>query len=281
MLATSHKDTMSIKEDLSEIRMMLAGLMSSDGRAILPKLVSKPDALRLISDVERNSCSYDAPDFLARYPGEQHLRSRAYAEFQCTCNPRRVSKSRRRRIGPAFIEQKRVTDNIHGPRCPFVCFNTQPNDKWSFGLSVKALRGVLHAALTISMSATFGAGGFGLSPSFAYFPVRENSPALEALDLLRAAFYERVWSDEEADLLFRRCIKTMQATMTARKWSPLDIDHRGRSLLRIIAGSRSRSAWQGYQIKILVFLLNAGVPRNRPDNDGTQVFPTLSEIAIH
>lgn len=279
MLATSHKDTTSIKEDLAEMRTMLAALMSCDGRAMLPRLVSKPDALRKISDIERNGAS-DAPDFLARYPGEQYLRSRAYAEFQCTCNPHRVSKSRRRRIGPAFMEQKQVTDKIHGLRCPFACFNAQSHEKWSFGLSVKALRGVLHAALTISMSATFGAGGFGLAPSFAYFPVRENSPALEALDILRAAFYERVWSGEEAELLFRRCIKTLQATMMARKWSPFDIDHRGRSLLRIIAGSRSRSTWQGYQIKILVFLLNAGVPRDRPDNDGTQVFPTLSEIAF-
>lgn len=269
MLATNHKNTMSIKEDLAEMRTMLAALTSHDGRAILPKLVSKPDALRKISDVEKKGGSDDVPDSLARYPGEPYSESRVYAEFQCNCNPRRVSKSRRRRIGPAFMEQKRVTDNLHGPCCPFSCFNAQSNEKWRFGLSVKALRGVLHAALTISMSAAFGAGGFGLSPSFAYFPVRENSPALEALDLLRAAFYERTWSDEEADLLFRRCIKTLQATIMARKWSPLDIDRRGRSLLRIIAGSRSRSAWQGYQIKILVFLLNAGVPRDRPDNDGT------------
>lgn len=266
MLATRHKDTMSIKEDLAEMRTMLAALVSSDGRAILPKLVSKPDTLRKISDIERSG---DAPDSLARYPGEQYLRSRAYAEFHCTCNPRRVSKSRRRLLGPVFMERKWVTDKIHGPRCPFACFHTRSNERWSFGLSVKALSGVLHAALTISMSATFGAGGFGLSPSFTYFPAREDSPALEALDLLRAAFYERVWSDEEADLLFRRFIKTLQATLMARKWSPFDIDHRGCSLLRMFAGSRSRSTWQGFQIKILVFLLNAGVPRDRPDINGT------------
>lgn len=50
ILATSHKETLSFREDLAEMKIMLAALTSSDGRAILPKLVSKPDALRKICD---------------------------------------------------------------------------------------------------------------------------------------------------------------------------------------------------------------------------------------
>ncbi|KAG6365453.1 hypothetical protein INS49_007064 [Diaporthe citri] len=249
------------------MKMMLAALMSSDGRAILPKLVSKPDALRKICDCAEIGSPDDAPDLPARYLTSQSMKSRAYAEFQCTCNPRRVSKTRKRRIGLAFMEQERVTDMVHSHWCRFARFNTPSNDKWSFGISVKALRGILNAALTISMSATFGAGGFGLSPSFTYFPIREDSPALRVLSILQDAFEKRTWSDEEADHLLRRGIQTLQATITARKWSPFDIDRHGRSLLEA-ASSGSKSTWQGNQIKILAFFLSLGVPRDRPNNLG-------------
>lgn len=268
ILAMSHKETISFREDLAEIKMVLTALTSSDGRAILPMLVSKPDALRKICDSAGIDSADDAPGQPVRYSDDQSLESRAYTDFQCTCNPYRVSKSRKRRLGLAFMEQESLTGNIHAHWCPLAGFHTPSNDQWSFGISVKALRGILRAALTISMSATIGAGGFGLSPSFTYFPIREDSPALRLLCLLRDAFGTRTWSDEEADHLIRRGIKTLQVTMAARKWSPFDIDSRGRSLLSATPGG-FRSTWQGSQIKMLAFFLSLGVPRDRLDDNGS------------
>jgi hypothetical protein len=131
------------------------------------------------------------------------------------------------------------------------------------------------------MSATFGAGGFGLSPSFTYFYIREDSLAIRVLDLLGCAFWQRGWSDEEADDLLRWGIKTIQITLTAGKWSPFDIDSEGRSLLQDAARPKFTWRGQGSWIKILVFFLNVGVPRDRPDDYGMQVFRTLSAIATH
>lgn len=267
LLAMSHKDAVSFREDLSDMKTMLAALMSSDGRAILPKLVSKPDALKKISDIAGIGSPDKDLDLLARHETKQTLNSRAYPEFQCICNLRRVLRGRRRRLGLVFIEQEHVTHNMHAPQCPFACFNVQSYDKWSFSVSVKALEGILHAGLTVSMSATFGAGGFGLSPSFTYFYVRVMSPALQVVYILEAAFRQRVWSDEEADHLFRRSIKTLQATMTARKWSPFDIFRQGDCLLHALPGI-CESGWHGNRIKLLAFFLSLGAPRNRPDDHG-------------
>lgn len=268
LVTVSHKDTVSFREDLSEMKTMLVALMSSDARAILPKLVSKPDALKKISDMVGSGSPDKGLDLPIRYEAKQTLNSRVYPEFQCICNPRQVLRGRRRRLGLAFMEQERVTDNMHVPRCPLACFCVQSYDKWSFGISVKALERILHAGLTISMSATFGAGGFGLSPSFTYFHVRGNSPALQVVSILESAFYRRVWSDEEADHLFRRSIKTLQATMTARKWSPFDVFGQGHCLLKALSGIPGESGWQGNRIKLLAFFLSLGAPRDRPDDHG-------------
>lgn len=267
LLTMSHKDTVSFREDMSEMKTMLAALISSDGRSILPKLVSKPDALRKISDMAEDGSLDNDPDSPARYHTERILNSREDAEFQCNCNPRRTSKGRRRQIGLAFIDQECVTDNIHAPRCPFACFNVQSTHKWSLSISNKALRRILHAGLTISMSATFGAGGFGLSPSFTYFPIRQNSPARQVVSLLQSAFKQRVWSAEEADHLFRRGIKTLQVTMMARKWSPFDIDKIGGSILQELL-TDLRYNWQGNRTKMIAFFLSLGAPRDRPNDYG-------------
>lgn len=279
LLTTSHKDTLSFREDLSEMKTMLAALMSCDGRAILPKLVSKPDALRKISDMAGSGSPNHDPDLPAKYHSEQILSSRVYPELRCTCNPRRVSKGWRRRIGLSFMEQERIIDNIHGPRCPFACLNVQSNDKWSFSISSKALKRILHAGLKISISATSGAGGFGLSPSFTYFPVRENSPVRRVVNLLRAAFIQRLWSDEESDHLFRRGIETLQFTMTARKWSPFDIDGEGAGVLGDMF-MELECNWQGNRIKMVDFFLSLGAPRDRPDDYGKYVFQMLLRLQL-
>uniref|UniRef100_L2FY61 Fungal N-terminal domain-containing protein n=1 Tax=Colletotrichum fructicola (strain Nara gc5) TaxID=1213859 RepID=L2FY61_COLFN len=272
-VASSQQETTLVLEDLKELKMMLTSLMSScsDGRAVLPRLISKPAVLKNFCDVAEVDSGNAAAD-AANDSDRPFSRSRSYPGFQCTCKPRQVCRQRRQRIGLAFWEQESLIGNVHASWCSFASVCTTLNDTWSIGISTSTLKAILPAAITFSMSATFGAGGFGISPSFTYYPVRQKSPALNVIRLLEDAFFHREWSEEECSGLIQCGLKTLQATFMAKTSSPLEIDNYGCSLLGAMSRIAANRTWQGYRNRVFAFLVDAGVPRDRPDQHGSYPF---------
>ncbi|TDZ46977.1 hypothetical protein CTRI78_v008786 [Colletotrichum trifolii] len=248
-LLKTEQDTAAVRRDVAEMKAIMEALLSSRDQALLPRLVSKPDVLRRIyDDTELSPKPQDAVPIDSFV--ESHQFSSSYASLQCQCKPRQSLKASKGRKGPAFWKLERITDRVHSPECHFAKFNTQSKSRWSVGLSINALRDIASIAITISMSTTFGAGGFAISPAFTYHPIRHNSPAMQVIGLLGDALglrlrskLARLWSDEDCNQLFRKGIKTLQTTLAAGKWSPLDIDRDGASLLTV-AFQRSQY-WRG------------------------------------
>ncbi|KAF3810028.1 hypothetical protein GCG54_00002477 [Colletotrichum gloeosporioides] len=272
LLDATRQETVLVRKDLDEVKIMLTSLMSSssDGRAVLPRLISKPAVLKDICNLAEDS--EDAKFGLAAHdPDRPVSKRRSFPGFQCTCKPRQVSRRIRKQIGVAFWERESLAANVHASSCPLARVCRISNDKWSVGISTRALRGVLSAAITFSMSAAFGAGGFGLSPSFTYYPIRNKSPALKVIYLLRDAFMIEGWTNEDCSSLVGHGIETLQAIFTARTSSPLDIDESGRSLLGAMSSVASVNPWGGFRNKMFAFLVDLGVPRDRPDERG--IFP--------
>lgn len=273
VVSATQKETTLVREDLKELKMMLTSLMSScsDGRAVLPRLISKPAVLKNFCDFTEFDSGNGTANNTATDSDRPFSRSRSYPGFQCTCKPRQVCRQRRQRIGLAFWEQSSLIGNVHASWCSFASVCTTLNDTWSIGISTSALKAILPAAITFSMSATFGAGGFGISPSFTYYPVRQNSPAPNVIRLLEDAFFHREWSDEECSGLIQCGLKTLQATFMAKTSSPLEIDNYGCSLLGVMSRIAANRTWQGYRNRVFAFLVDAGVPRDRPDQHGSCV----------
>lgn len=244
------------REDLKELKLMLTSLMfsSSNDRAVLPRLVSKPAVLTNLCDIAGIDSGNGAPGLAAHDPDRPFPGSRSYPGFQCTCKPRQVCRQRRQRMGLAFWEKSSLIGNVHASWCSFASVGTTLNDTWSISISTTTLKAILPAAITLSMSATFGAGGFGISPSFTYYPVRQNSPALNIIRLLEPAFFHREWNDEECSGLIQCDLKTLQATFMVKTSSPLEIDNSGCSLLGVMSRIAANRTWQGYRNRVFAIL---------------------------
>ncbi|KAF4845035.1 hypothetical protein CGCSCA4_v007030 [Colletotrichum siamense] len=262
------------KEDVMELKTLMAGLMSSSATGTLKNMVSKPSALKVICDnmtnletISRtNGSSLVSSNTVTNEPVCQETDIRS--QFHCTCNPRRIVRRQKRSFGPVSFAKEAVTKRAHVSGCPFAIFDTQKTNSWSASITFRMFRGLVAAAVDVSLAITTGAGGLGMSPSFTYFPLRESSPAFEVVDALSMAFGVRQWAltDEEVTKIFERGIHTLKTIFTSKASSPFEIDANGDTLLHVACGT-VMSAWINHLDELVEFLLAIGVPRDRPNQN--------------
>ncbi|KAF5501517.1 hypothetical protein CGCS363_v006072 [Colletotrichum siamense] len=259
------------KQDVMELKTLMADLMSSNATGTLRNMVSKPSALKAICDNMSNLETMSRTDgsslalsgTVATEPACQETVIRS--QFHCTCKPRRILRRHKRSVGPVSFAREAVTKRVHVIGCPFAVFDTQRTNSWSAGITLRAFRGLVAAAVDVSISITTGAGGFGMSPSFTYFPVRESSPAFEAVKVLLDALHPSFkLTNEEHTKIFERGIHTLRTFFTSRASSPLETDTNGNTLLHA-ASTFYRGDWTNHRHELIEFLLATGVPRDRPN----------------
>ncbi|KAF4844857.1 hypothetical protein CGCSCA4_v007069 [Colletotrichum siamense] len=282
----NQSNILATKTDMNELKSVVEALVASnsDTTLILKKLMSKPDVLKVVCrefPKEHPDQSLFLPDKMSDnlYSGEA---DGFYESLYCSCNTRRGLKRKTKRSGPAFLVREVVVETPHFSCCP-LSDSVQGQSKWSAGISTNVLRGLASVALTVTTSTILGAGGFAISPSFTYLPIRETSPSREALRLLGNAFYEREWSDQDCKSLVWRTIKTIQAGFSSRTSSPLDIDNDGNTLLHDIIITWYRCDSKLPRNEIVKYLSVAGVPRDRPNQARIYPFQAAlrSSIAVH
>lgn len=264
----NQSNNLATKTDMNELKSVVEALIASnsDTTLILKKLMSKPDALKVVCrelPKEQPDQSLFRPDKMSDdlYSCEA---DGFYDSLHCSCNTRRGLKRKTKRSGPAFLVKEVVVQTPHFSWCP-LSGSVHGQSKWSAGISTRMLRGLASVALTVTTSTILGAGGFSISPSFTYLPIRETSPAQEALRLLGKAFFGREWSDEDCKSLVWRTIKTIQASFNCRTSSPFDIDNDGNTLLHDVMTAWSRCNSKLPRDEIVKYLSVVGVPRDRPN----------------
>lgn len=261
------------KEDVMELKTLMAGLMSSSATGTLKNLVSKPSALKAICDNMSNletmsradGSSLVSSETVTTEPVCQEADMRS--QFRCTCNPRRVLRRQKRSFGAVYFAKEAVTERVHVVGCPFALFNIHETNSWSAGITFSAFRRVVSTAVNVSLSITAGAGGFGMSPSFTCFHMRESSPAFQVVDvLLRASNLSRhKLTDEDVTKVFERGMYTLKTVLTSRTSSPFETDINGNTLLH--AASDPSMDWVIHRHELIEFLLAVGVPKDRPNQN--------------
>ncbi|KAF4874197.1 hypothetical protein CGCSCA1_v006580 [Colletotrichum siamense] len=269
----AHLPDYATKQDVMELKMLMANLMSSTATGTFKNMISKPSALKAICDNVSNLETINRTDGSSLVLSETGTtepvcrETDIQSQFRCTCNPRRILRRQKRSFGPVSFGKETVTRRSHVVGCPFAIFNIHESNTWSAGITFRAFRGLVSAAVDVSLLITTGAGGFGISPSFTYFPMRERSPAFRVVYILLLAFNEvqDKSTNEEIAELFERGIHTLKTVFTSRISSPFEIDINGNTLLHE-ASKPYRGTWINHRHELIKFLLTIGVPRDRPNH---------------
>ncbi|TEA22119.1 hypothetical protein C8034_v006338 [Colletotrichum sidae] len=163
---------------INEVREMFQALRSSNPQDLCQKLVSKPEALQMVS---WNADFADHPD-IVRPSAFGGFKSVAMDGFKCHCHLRRSAKTTQRQFGPGFLQHRIASNEAHRTDCVYARFN-DASSTWTLGLSARAFRVAISTAISVTMSSMSGAGGLSISPSLTLFTVREASPAMDLLYL--------------------------------------------------------------------------------------------------
>ncbi|TDZ28416.1 hypothetical protein C8035_v007558 [Colletotrichum spinosum] len=180
---------------INEVREMFQALRSSNPQDLCQKLVSKPEALQMVS---WNADFADHPD-IVRPSAFGGFKSVAMGGFKCHCHLRRSAKTTERRFGPGFLQHRVVSNKAHRTDCVYAQCNNA-SSTWTLGLSARAFRVAISTAITVTMSSMSGAGGLSISPSLTIFTVREASPAMDLLDLLKTPLLDKLGITSETVL---------------------------------------------------------------------------------
>lgn len=107
------------------------------------------------------------------------------ARLSCSCRKRRFTQQTITAIASWVFSSEASKFQHHLPDCPFRnCVTSAQQMRWEIRFS--GLRGLFSCAVGLSFSASFGAGGFSLSPNFTYHPAVSSStaPEFRIMDLL-------------------------------------------------------------------------------------------------
>lgn len=272
LLLSSSRDTgAALREDVAEIKTMLAAIMSPDVREVCQRMRSKPDAMRMMCDLAAAEPGPDPREDAHQHSSLQIRSGKTHLDVQCRCKPRRVQTRRKRQAGPFFLISEAVAENNHARGCPLAGL-VDTDTTWSAGISLRALRGLVSVAVATTLSSARGAGGFSISPVFTYAPVRDNSPAFEVVSVLRQASRLTMYGELSRGAyceLVRRGVRTLQVIFRTKRASPFDLDVTGRNLLYYASVVTS---WEARKITLaketlalLEFLVALGVPRDRAE----------------
>ncbi|KAF4808296.1 hypothetical protein CGCSCA5_v012626 [Colletotrichum siamense] len=270
----AHLPDYATKQDVMELKMLMANLMSSTATGTFKNMISKPSALKTICDNVSNLETINRTDgsslVLSETGTTEPVRRETdiQSQFRCTCNPRRILRRQKRSFGPVSFGKETVTRRSHVVGCPFAIFNIHESNTWSAGITFRAFRGLVSAAVDVSLLITTGAGGFGISPSFTYFPMRERSPAFRVVEVLLWAFRTMRYksTDEDVAKVFERGIHILKTVFTSGASSPFEIDRNGDTLLHAASMPLMRD-WIHHRHELIEFLLAVGVPRDRANQN--------------
>ncbi|KAK6206879.1 hypothetical protein QIS74_13367 [Colletotrichum tabaci] len=272
LLLSSSRDTgAALREDVAELKTMLAAIMSPDVREVCQRMRSKPDAMRMMCDLAAAEPGPDPGEDAHQYSSLQLRSGKTHLDVQCRCKPRRVQMRRKRQVGPFFLISEAVAENNHACGCPLVGL-VDTDTTWSAGISLRALRGLVSVAVATTLSSARGAGGFSISPVFTYAPVRDNSPAFEVVSVLRhaseLASYGELSRGAYSDLASRG-VRTLQVIFRTKRASPFDIDESGHNLLYyasvLMIWQAGKKKLAKETLALLEFLVALGVPRDGAD----------------
>lgn len=260
------------RSDVAEMKMMMLAMMSPDAREVFRAMVSRHDSPRTMRD--DTTIASQQPDQLLNVQHstvsvQSSQRSSLCSRFECRCPARRMSKRRKRRFGPAFLQQETTVEGTHFPVCAFAGFGAHTESSWTAGMSLKIFQALVSTAIKVSISSEFGYGGLGISPSLTVYNVRETSPAFSIMSLLRlaSAFGSGKWTDEESTAIVLRATEAMKKSFSEGKSSPFDINVCGNTLLHVELASCS-PLWAELWNFVFGFLIKARVPRDRPNGMG-------------
>nr|XP_036583844.1 uncharacterized protein CTRU02_05975 [Colletotrichum truncatum]KAF6793103.1 hypothetical protein CTRU02_05975 [Colletotrichum truncatum] len=267
LLSAVQQESIALRDDIAALK--ASALSSPSPMAAIQTLTSKSSGLKMICDIVGAHHLPEQPVDVPESSSSEY--GNFYSKFKCRCSFRRIARRRKRQFGPAFLLEETVHENEHEIGCFFATPGSTANNKWSAGISVKAFRFLVSTAVTVTMSSTFGAGGYSIAPSFTYFHVHAKSPAFEVIRILKDAFCSSNWSDEESENLLERGIRTIRTSFEKRMSSPFDVDFSDETLLHS-ASFASDNHWYRPRNLLLKYLLDAKVPKDRPDARGRLPF---------
>ncbi|KAL3301291.1 Ankyrin repeat-containing protein [Colletotrichum asianum] len=262
----------------SQVEEVLQALISPDPQIVLQRMLSKPGALRTICDETNTSQrSIDAPPFIHVLDCDSTT-EKSY--LHCECRLRRGKRQSRLGLGPALFTSQSTAEGVHSFNCPLA--GAAPVQKeWSLGISTRLFRTVLTTAITISMITPFGAGGFGISPSFKIHFIHKNSPAEDVIRIIRRA---AAFDTGSSSAIVQKGIETLLWIFRNGKASPSDTDHVGNSLLHF-ACCQTRFGGGASVLQrmkpVLKFLVATGAPRDRLSDGKELPFQNLLESSAH
>ena len=136
-----------------------------------------------------------------------------------------------------------IKDEGHHPSCALFSIAGRRREQ-TVGMRLAGLAAVLKSAITISFSIAYGAGGWGISPSFTYRPTVDHTmaPEFRILDVLQRYIYriERPnahevidWSPTETEqsTIWEAARVKISRLFQERKASPLAISFQNRNLI--------------------------------------------------
>ncbi|ETS76203.1 hypothetical protein PFICI_11590 [Pestalotiopsis fici W106-1] len=149
---------------------------------------------------------------------------------ECICHRSwRAATGKSTQMGHVYFSSAFATQR-HWPSCPQSQWApTQSRKTW--GVKYTGLTRILKAAVDISFSYTFGAGGFSICPNFTYYPTvnDETDCAFQVLEVLYSASWRT--NREKMELLMASCIKKLVKIFDGKKALPWSVNDRNESLV--------------------------------------------------
>lgn len=179
------------------------------------------------------------------------------ARLSCSCRQRRFTRQKIAAMASWVFSSETSNVQDHLPACPFRhCVTSTKQTRWEVRFA--GLRGLISCAVALSFSASFGAGGFSLSPNFAYYPSVNSSmaPVFRIMDLLHwflvllplPVGWDTHPRDPKVTEAFAQsfldfidlCVDYIMFLYEKEKAAPRAIDEYGRSVLHHLSRSQVR-----------------------------------------
>ncbi|KAH6628338.1 hypothetical protein F5144DRAFT_578734 [Chaetomium tenue] len=238
------------------------------------RFLARPAALRDFLDTANVQAS-------EMVPAINSTRTRRRRGLPCPCRYRRQPQSKNLSWGSLVLSSETTTEQ-HTPDCLATQEMAGTNMKRSrkVGLTYTGLRKLANIAVQISLSMSWGAGAFSLSPNFTYYPCvdSKNAPILKLMSFVAKVGRGRGLSGEK---LARSAVSTIVGLFQAGKASPRSVDADNRSLVYHIAANITMpyGGWWPNQplssqgkphplLELLKYLVDNGAPAFDYDSSG-------------
>ncbi|EXK82809.1 hypothetical protein FOQG_12924 [Fusarium oxysporum f. sp. raphani 54005] len=178
--------------------------------------------------------SEEQGNYLAAREIEPELRTlakRADPVSICSCQLQRVRQSKRFALGPVDFAEEMLSNVCHEKDCVF--FIPSSGYQKTRTIRFTGLASLLKRGIEVSFSIRAGAGGFSISPSFAYFPVVDPgvAPAFLVLFLLGRAVNLKEINETRSRTILSVAQQKLQELFCSGRASPNDVTQNSSTLL--------------------------------------------------